>query len=282
MSDTSGESRLFSDLALARRLERTEARSGAEFVETRAMLFPLSNARWIEVAGAYAMYDGPTSPVTQTFGLGMFDTITSAEMETIEEFYREFDSPVFHEVSPLADISVAALLNERDYHPMEFTSVMFHPIKRGIHLPVPLNERIQVRLIHDYEHELWAQMAARGWGNELANLADSIPELARVVAERPNGHSFLAELEGQPVATGALCICDGVALLAGASTVPEWRNNGAQLALLDKRLNYAAELGCDLAMICALPGSASQRNAERNGFRIAYTRIKWQLAQKTE
>ena len=25
----------------------------------------------------------------------------------------------------------------------------------------------------------------------------------------------------------------------------------------------------------ALPGSGSQRNAERNGFRIAYTRIKW-------
>jgi hypothetical protein len=25
----------------------------------------------------------------------------------------------------------------------------------------------------------------------------------------------------------------------------------------------------------AQPGSGSQRNAERNGFRIAYTRIKW-------
>jgi hypothetical protein len=29
-------------------------------------------------------------------------------------------------------------------------------------------------------------------------------------------------------------------------------------------------------MMCAAPGSASQRNAERNGFRIAYTRVKWQ------
>jgi len=27
----------------------------------------------------------------------------------------------------------------------------------------------------------------------------------------------------------------------------------------------------------ALPGSGSQRNAERHGFRIAYTRTKWQL-----
>ena len=108
-----------------------------------------------------------------------------------------------------------------------------------------------------------------------------ITELAKVVASRPSGLSFIAELDGLPVATGALSICDGVALMAGASTVPESRNNGAQLALLDARLNSAAERGCDLAMICALPGSASQRNAERHGFRIAYTRIKWQLAQAT-
>jgi hypothetical protein len=35
------------------------------------------------------------------------------------------------------------------------------------------------------------------------------------------------------------------------------------------------ESGCDLAMMGAQPGSASQRNGERQGFRIAYTRIKW-------
>jgi hypothetical protein len=30
-------------------------------------------------------------------------------------------------------------------------------------------------------------------------------------------------------------------------------------------------------MMGALPGSQSQKNAEKNGFRIAYTRTKWQL-----
>jgi hypothetical protein len=30
-------------------------------------------------------------------------------------------------------------------------------------------------------------------------------------------------------------------------------------------------------MIVAAPGSDSQRNAERAGFRIAYTRTKWRL-----
>jgi hypothetical protein len=30
-------------------------------------------------------------------------------------------------------------------------------------------------------------------------------------------------------------------------------------------------------MIVAEPGSESQRNAERRGFRVAYTRLKWKL-----
>ena len=70
---------------------------------------------------------------------------------------------------------------------------------------------------------------------------------------------------------------EGTALLAGASTIPGGRRQGAQNALLDTRLQTAASNGCDLAMMVAAPGSASQRNAERQGFRIAYTRTKWML-----
>ena len=37
--------------------------------------------------------------------------------------------------------------------------------------------------------------------------------------------------------------------------------------------DYAAEQGCDVAMICSELGTGSQRNSERNGFRIAYMAI---------
>ena len=88
---------------------------------------------------------------------------------------------------------------------------------------------------------------------------------------------FFAERDGEPIATAALFMHEGTALLAGASTVPAGRRQGAQNALLDTRLQTAASNGCDLAMMVAAPGSASQRNAERQGFRIAYTRTKWML-----
>lgn len=67
------------------------------------------------------------------------------------------------------------------------------------------------------------------------------------------------------------------ALLAGASTVPEARNRGCQNALLSARLELATNNGCTLAMMAASPGSQSQKNAQKNGFNIAYTRTKWQL-----
>lgn len=91
--------------------------------------------------------------------------------------------------------------------------------------------------------------------------------------------AILAEIGGQAIGAGGLTIHQGVALLAGASTGPEARRQGAQNALLHARLQFAAEQGCDVAMMCALPGSASQRNAERHDFRIAYTRIKWRRRQ---
>lgn len=266
---------LFSDIDLARRLDRAEGHSAAKFVEARARFFPESGARWIEVAGAYAMYDGPESPVTQTFGLGLFEPATSAVLERIEAFFRERGAPVSHDVSPLAGLPLAALLNERGYRPVEFASVMYRPIWPGLQLALPLNEKIRVRPIHDNEGELWARTAAKGW-NALPELTDFLLAMAPLSTQREDSLSFLGELEGQPIAAGTLCFCRGVALLAGACTVPEGRRQGAQLAMLDTRLRYAAEQGCDIAMMCAEPGSSSQRNAERHGFRIAYTRIKWQ------
>lgn len=266
----------FADLNLARRLERAEALSNVDFVEARRKVFPDSGAEWLGVAGAYAMFDGVSSPLTQSFGLGLFQPVTAAELDSIEQFFLERKAEVFHEVCPLADPSLRSLLNERGYQPIEFTSVMYRPIESGVETINSRDNKILVRLINNDEQELWTKTSAQGW-SEFPELVDFLKDIGQVSARQQRAHSFLAELDGQPVATGVLIISEGIALLAGASTIPEGRKQGAQLALLEHRLRYGSEHGCDLAMMGAEPGSASQRNAERHGFRIAYTRIKWQL-----
>ncbi|MCB9882112.1 MAG: GNAT family N-acetyltransferase [Planctomycetes bacterium] len=266
------------DVALARRLEDAEGFSSAEYVQVQSQLDPSRDATWVRVGGARAMYAGVDSPLTQTFGLGMHEAVREEDLDELEAFYRTRGASVQHEVSPLADPELLPLLVERAYRPIEFTSVMFRPIVPTLSIGGPLDAAIQVGRVHEENLSSWCATAVRGW-SEYGDLRELMDEVARVTIAREGAILYLARLEGEPVAAGALAMHEGVALLAGASTVPEARRRGAQRALLERRLRDAAEMGCDLAMMCARPGSSSQRNAERHGFRIAYTRIKWQLAE---
>lgn len=259
-----------SDLTLARRLERCEAKANAAFVETRARLRPEIGATWIECAGAYAMFDGVGSPLTQTFALGMFATPADADLETIERFFEDRGAAVFHEVSPIAPVATMELLVARGYRPVELSSVMFRPISTASAGP---DGRVRARIASADEVQLWSEVAAEGWRE--FGVSDFVRDIGQISASSDGMTAFLAELDGRAIGTGAVGIYDGVAILAGASTIPEARKQGAQRALLEARLAHAAQHGCDLAMMAAAPGSASQRNAERQGFRIAYTRIKW-------
>ena len=259
------------DLALAKRLEQCEAETNVAFVDARAALKPETGAVWMECNGTYALFDGPQSPLTQTFGLGLFSAPSNADLELIEPFFTSRGAAVFHEVSPLASTDVLDLLARRGYRPVELTSMMYRPLDGHA---ATGNAGVQVRRTDASEADLWAMTAAKGW-TEFADLSAFMLDLGRVTATSRGMATFIAEVKGKPIATGAVAIHNRVALLAGASTIPSERKQGAQKALLEARLRYAGEQGCDLAMMGAQPGSASQRNAERQGFRIAYTRIKW-------
>ncbi len=263
---------LFSDAALSRRLERAEATANAAFVESRARVTPASKATWIDVGGTYAMFDGVGSPCTQTFGFGLFSTPTAQQLDELEEFFTSRGCPVHQEVSPLADVSTLTLLGSRGYRPIELTTVLHRPVDAP--LPESVASDVHVRPIARDEAHDWANAAARGWG-ESPELGDFMRDMGVVMALARNVTGFVAEIGGVVAATGALSMHDGVAMLAGASTIPAFRGRGAQNALLRARLRAAADHGCDLAAMGAQPGSASQRNAERQGFRVAYTRTKW-------
>lgn len=262
---------IFTDKELSQKLERTEARANAAFVEARARTSPELHAEWIDVAGTYAMFDGPESPLTQTFGLGLFADAKHAILDVLERFFEERGAPIFHEVSPLADASLLTLLDERGYHPIELTTVMFQEIEAVRES----SGNVSTRIIEPGEEDLWARTSAAGWSSEMEGLAEFMFDFGRVGASSKGCHSFIAEIDGLPAGTGALYMYDEIAILAGASTIAEFRRRGVQAALLGARMRFAAENGCEIAMMGASPGSQSQRNAEKNGFRVAYTRTKW-------
>lgn len=272
---------IFSDRDLSQKIERAEAFSTIDFVEAQARMFPESGAEWMTVGGAYAMVDAASSPCTQTFGLGMFEEATDAVLDELEAFFKQRGAPVLHEVSPMADVSLLSLLGRRGYQPFEMSNVLYLPLTPQINLDLKLNPQIKTRIIEPGEEDLWAKISAEGWASEpeMEAFGEFMFEFGQISARCENGFPFLAELEGKPISTGTLFVHQDTAVLAGASTIPEGRKQGGQMALLDARLRFAAEKGCTIAVMGAMPGSQSQRNAEKNGFRIAYTRTKWKLKE---
>lgn len=267
---------LFMDLALARRLERTEGAVGLAHLRARRTIEPGADAAWHDFDGAYAFYDGASSVMTQSFGLGVLSPATSASLDAIEAFFEERGASPQHEVSVHAGIETLAMLVERGYRPVELSNVLVQQ------LPAPAEATasgLQVRACTPADAEAWVAASAAGWADtpEIGELARSI---ARVVVVNPLMTNFIVEREGVTIATASLGIHEGVALLAGASTIPQGRGLGAQSAVLAARLAEAHRRGCDLAMIVATPGSSSQRNAERRGFRVAYSRVKWMKPRK--
>ena len=91
----------------------------------------------------------------------------------------------------------------------------------------------------------------------------------------PGWRLYVAAVDGTPAAFGALYVSGGVGSLAGAATAPRYRGRGCQSALVRRRIADAAAEGCDLVAAQATPGSSSQRNMERAGLRVAYTKAIW-------
>jgi len=265
------------DLALARRLEAAEGFACALFALARRRLFAESTSEAVRIAGMDVVFDGAGSPVTQTFGLGMFEEATPQALDEIEQFFFSRGAPVLHEVCPFAGVATLSLLCARGYRPIEISNVLCQPVP-----PLSSRSAENVRVIAPAEAELWTEVNARGWTHDHPEHQEFMREIGGLLAAREGSACFLAECDGEPAAAGALSIYEGVALFAGASTVPEKRRRGLQSALLEARMRYARDYGCDLAMMVVEAGSESHRNAQRQGFQVAYTRIKWQKALPAE
>ena len=214
-----------SDLTLSRRLERAEGRGSANSLRPERGSFPTA-----ERPGSRSPALSPYSTVRRRrslkhFGLGLFATLTATDLDAIEKFFRDRGAPAHHEVSPLADAAALTLLTDRGYRPFEYTSMLYRPIWPGIRLTAAQNERIRVRPIGKEDVSVWSATAARGW-SEIPELEGQVEELGQVGVRMPGAVGFLAELNGEPIATGNLIVGDGVAILTGACTVPEARKQG--------------------------------------------------------
>jgi GNAT superfamily N-acetyltransferase len=248
--------------ALARRIEACEA------AIARGCAQGQPGAALIEAAGGIALFQGADSPLTQAVGLGLNGPVRETELDAMEGFFRERGAPVTIDLCPLADAGLVESLGRRGYHPTQFNNVLVRPLA-GVE--IMLTPRVRRAMAE--EGDLWSHTVGHGFF-EQAELTTEEMDVGRAIFAMPGALCYLTNSEsGETTGGGAMAVCGGLATLFADSTVPRFRSRGLQRELIAARLNEAVALGCDLAAASAAPGSQSQRNYERMGFRVVYTKV---------
>jgi len=253
-------------LDLARRLEAGEALNGVACVEALRRISPEMEPMALEVAGGFAIFAGAGSPLTQAVGLGMRGGMRADEMDRMEEFYGARDAAVSVDLCPLADSSVVDLLGERGYRVSQFNNVLVRVLPGAECAPAR-----DVRLAQADEEQVWAQTVGRGF-LEKDELSSDELQVGLTVWNMAGARAYFAFQGDVAAAAGAMATYGGLATMFADSTLAAFRGKGLQAALIQERLRAAVDAGCDLSSALTLPGSISQRNYERNGFRVAYTK----------
>ncbi|HVF88504.1 MAG TPA: GNAT family N-acetyltransferase [Blastocatellia bacterium] len=265
---------IFSSRELALRLETAEALNQTEFARAYNQFHDSSEGAYKKINTGYAVFVGVESPLTQAFGLGLDGPVTDAELAELEEFFKRRGAPANVETSHLADMSLTRMFMDRGYRVTEYSDVLAKSLDERAFLKTSFEN--DVREIGPEEVDTFAAVVAEAFV-EGGPAPQSLIDLFKVFFRQSNCACFGAFRGGKPVGGGALFIKDGVALLAGASTLPSYRNLGVQTDLLKARIDFAARGGCDLAAVTTAPGSVSQRNAQKRGFNIVYSRTKYTL-----
>jgi len=265
----------FVDKALARRLESAEEMPQVLYAESYKKSRPEIGAEWQEIAGGHMIFAGIGSPIGRATGLGLDCEVTESDLNRIEEFYRSHGAPSQVDVCPYTDMKFLEMLKSRGYCFAEFNNV--------------LARKLDFQFVAEEERQLPPGVEIRRGKLEEApmlsgilkscffpdgNAPEGMDEMLTPMFQFPDSVVFAGTVNGKLVAaaSGLMIPKHRVVALAGAGTLPEFRNQGLQTALLQHRMLAAAEAGCELAVIVTLGGTTSQRNAERLGFTVAYTK----------
>lgn len=206
--------------------------------------------------------------------LGIRDT-SDYELDGIVDWYRDRGGPCYLDLVPmLTNKRLRERLASRGFYHETFHTALY--CVPSINNAKP-REGLVVREIGEAGIEIFSDMYMvymddLGLSKSLRRKGEA---LVKIGYPRSGWRLYTVTIEGESAAFGMLHVEDGIASMAGAATVKKYQRMGCQTALINRRLEDAAREGCDLAVTQATPGSVSQRNMERLGFRVAYTKAIW-------
>ena len=212
----------------------------------------------------------PASPaVPELDFVNRIERLRPADVGRLEEilvFYGALGVDPWLELPPEPELDeIAAALARAGARPVGFQSVLYGGPSTAV------APAVATRRVGADEAGVAARVLLEGHGVPAKVLGTHAPPLAAAV-EAVGGALYVAHVDGAPAAAAILTRAGGAGYLALAATLPPFRRRGCQTALIAARVADAAAAGCELVFSLAEFASPSQRNLERAGLSLAYTK----------
>ena len=267
---------MFATPDLAARIDRAEGRLCAGIARTVAAQTPHEGSDIIEIGGGVAVFAGSGSPTNKMIGVGFEGVPDAAALDAVERLFAAHGAPLQAEVSTLADPAFHACLVRRGYEPRGFENVLGHPLTdietAAANIAIEPVDAGDLTAWMDVVTTAFAAPDTGGVGGDAIPPSDELRRWLGITVTVP-GFQLISARIGKELAGGGSLRIDGtIAQLAGAATLPAFRRRGVQSALLARRLATARAAGCEVAVVTTQPASKSQRNVQRSGFHLLYSR----------
>ena len=233
-------------------------------------------------------FGGATAFYSKAMPWPQFNTVkglSADEMDCLDDiihFYKERNGTGQFEIIPSkASGELLQALHDKGWYASGFHATLFSDTSSVLaSLPASFapEDIIEVRQLSGEDIDLYAALHCLGTGLPISG-KHHVAENNIVLMERPGWHFYAAFVQGVPAGAAVMHVRGAAASFTFAAVLPEFRRRGAHAALLARRIQDAsASHGCRLVVSQAAYASASFRNMERCGLRLAYTRAAWKQA----
>ncbi|MGI4984602.1 MAG: GNAT family N-acetyltransferase [Janthinobacterium lividum] len=272
----------------ARIMEEMDACHLKRQVIAHGHLYPDQRAESVKVAGGIAMFTEPRHgrKLNHVAGAGMLIPFDGDQIADLEQKYEAAGLQAEFDLCPHAEVHCLAVLAHRGFTVNAFSSSYALNLSDLPAMPATPNG-FALRIVDREETRTqWQQLSVAAFSHVDTGRSIALAEvLARIARHRSDTILSILDIDGEPAGSAAMAIFDTAigktAHLYIAGTLPAFRKRGAQAVLLQARLKMARDLGCVLATLTVRPRNVSARNAERAGFRLAYTKPTFVAPRKT-
>ncbi len=233
-------------------------------------------AEAVPLAGGFLCYTAPGSWSNQACGLAMDRAITDDELDALVDFYVQRGSVPQLEVCPYAHPSLVAGLGARGFVVREFEHVMVRSLPAGEDLDALVGrgglDGLTLTHLEPSDAETaraHIEVATSGFGGvDEAGLALNMRMLRH---RRVDGAT--ARVGEDVVGASSVETFGELGCLLSTTVLSEWRRRGVQAALMIARMRLTRGRGARVVCVHCEPGIATERNALRLGFSVAYTKV---------